>query len=127
MIISHIFTENFNRNKIPIAQKLKNEPDQSSLFSLLKYFGLHQYYNQLKSSGFEDANPLAQLVSIPVRRKFTNQLNLMPGHNNRFMRMFHKLDKMLPRDGKSPLGLTPIDFYDMMKGTNKENQNSSNV
>jgi hypothetical protein len=34
---------------------------------------------------------------------------------------------MLPRDGKSSINLTPIDFYDMMKGTNKENQNSSNV
>lgn len=82
---------------------MKYNPDQSSLFSLLKYFGLQQYYDQLLSLGFGDNNPLVQFVSIKNRRKFTNQLNLMPGHNNRFMRMFQKLEKMLPRDGKVSL------------------------
>jgi len=73
-------------------------PD-SSLFSLLKHFNLSQYYNQLLSLGLGDSNPLIQLLNIPNRRKFVNQLQLMPGHSNKFMRMLTKLEKMMPRDG----------------------------
>lgn len=78
-------------------QQIKNS--QSSLFSLLSHFDLHQYYNQLKALGFTDSNPQIQLLEIKNRRKFTNELNLMPGHNNKFLRMLSKLEKMLPREG----------------------------
>lgn len=78
-------------------QEMKNT--DSSLFSLLQYFDLSQYYEQLKSKGFSDSNSHLQLLNIKNRRKFTNELNLMPGHNNRFLRMFCKLEKMVPREG----------------------------
>jgi hypothetical protein len=42
------------------------------------------------------------------------------------MRMFQKLEKMLPRDGNDSFCLYSIDFYDIMKGTDKENQNHFN-
>lgn len=71
----------------------------SSLFSLLKHFDLEKYYIQLREKGLRDDNPLTQFLSIDNRRKFTNQLNLMPGHFSRFLRMFSKLEKMAPREG----------------------------
>jgi hypothetical protein len=74
--------------------------NSSSLFSLLNYFGLSQYYPQLLSIGLQNSNPLIQLLNIPNRRKFVNHLSLMPGHHNRFLRMFSKLEKFIPREGK---------------------------
>ena len=82
--------------KIPISQATA---PNSSLFSLLKHFNLSQYYDQLISMGFADSNPHIQLLNIKNRRKFTNDLSLMPGHNNRFLRMFSNLEKMFPRQG----------------------------
>lgn len=84
-------------NKIAVDDISKSS---SSLFSLLKHFNLSQYYNQLTAMGFTDRNPHIQLLNIKNRRKFTNDLSLMPGHNNRFLRMFSNLEKMFPREGK---------------------------
>jgi len=91
---SHFRMPEIKTNKLEHA----DIPD-SSLFSLLKHFNLSQYYNQLLSLGLGDSNPLIQLLNIPNRRKFVNQLQLMPGHSNKFMRMLTKLEKMMPRDG----------------------------
>ena len=85
-----------------IASKINSVCPDSSLYSLLKYFNLEQYYDKLITIGFGDSNPLVQFLKVQNRRKLINQLNCMPGHNNRFLRMFSKLEKMLPRDGKKP-------------------------
>ena len=87
---------------MPQIKKIKiqqNNVPNSSLFSLLNHFNLSQYYEQLISVGFTDNNPHLQLLNIKNRRKFTNDLSLMPGHNNRFLRMFSNLEKMFPREG----------------------------
>ena len=90
---------NFNADKLSVMTNHEIQNSQSSLYSLLKYFDLGQYFEQLLNIGFTDENPQLQFLEIRNRRKFTNQMNLMPGHNNRFLRMFSKLEKMAPREG----------------------------
>ncbi|CAI2374587.1 unnamed protein product [Moneuplotes crassus] len=101
----------------PISTKITQQIPSSGLFSLLKHFNLEQYYNKFLSLGFSDSDPQIHLLRIQNRRKFINTLNPLPGHNSRFMRMFSKLQKMLPRD----------EFYSKFTSENKENFNHANA
>lgn len=58
-----------------IAAKIISYTPNSSLFSLLKYFNLEQYYDKLLALGMEDANPQIQFLRIQSKKKFINRLN----------------------------------------------------